>query len=190
MSLNFDVSTIRNYEVLTTLVIPAHGSQKEQTRWHPVTDALIWGTMAIGMNTITIANWQDFYNRLNMWERCAGPSLWRGDNGRNDPANFITPLEVYMHIGLHTNASTKTEAQFLKDCFRTAKDSNSSAIKKAPEAYCDLDLDTITKDEWQQAWRISPEAKPYTTDTLVRKVREPDTPIGPLGPTENIGSTT
>lgn len=172
MSLDFSVENMKNYNVLTTLVENV-ASQGGLTRsWHPVTKALTFATMAVGISRITEDNWKDFYNRLNMWERCAGPMLTRGDNPFHSPDNFLTPLEVYMHIGLGTNASSKTQAQFLKDCFATLVDNEKHRIAKAPDLYLDFALDTMGEEEWQSVWNISDDSKtlqhPFTTDTLVR----------------------
>lgn len=189
MSLDFSVERMKNYNVLTTIVYPReHPQQEAERKWHPVTNALIFGTMAIGMNTITEANWQEFYNRLNMWERCVRPQLSRGDIPVKDQRNFITPLEVYMHIGLHTNASNKTKNQFLKDCYGAMEDNNKYSFKDVKINYLGLSLDDITEEDWQRAWRLAGEVVPANTETLVAKVRDPDTPVGPLGPTENVSS--
>lgn len=196
MSLDFSVERMKNYNVLTTFVIPAFKSEDgnreypERREWHPVTNALVFGTVAIGMNSITKDNWQDFYNRLNMWERTVGPQLWRGDIPKDDPRNWITPLEVYMHIGLHTNASNKTEAQFLKDCYANLKERNSHKTKETEIDYLGLSLDDISEEDWQRAWHNQDATITRNTDNLVAKIRNPDAPIGELGPTENIGSTT
>jgi hypothetical protein len=188
MSLDFDVSRMKNYNVLTTIVeSPASAGGTPQKKWHPVTSALVFATMAIGMNHITEDNWEEFYNRLNMWERCNGPQLWRGQLDQHDPKNRITPLEVYMHIGLGTNASNKTKAQFLKDCYATIEDSSKYSTKDTKVDYLGLSLDDITEGDWQAAW-VLPDVEPRNTDTLVAKLRNPDKPTGALGPTENITS--
>jgi hypothetical protein len=189
MSLNFDVSTMKNYNVLTTLIEPCASQNSEAHRkWHPVTEALTFLTMGIGMNTITKDNWKDFYNRVNFWERTVGPQLWRGDIPRDDPRNRITPLEVYMHIGLRTNASSKTDAQFLKDCYASLKRGNEYSLKNTEADYLGLSLDDITEEDWQKAWRNPDTTITRNTDSLVSKLRNPDTPIGELGPTENVTS--
>lgn len=72
-------------------------------------DALVWATMAIGMNEITEANARDFYARLSMWEKVVG--AYRNMDGK---PLFFTPEDVLRGVGLHTNASRMTKAQFYK----------------------------------------------------------------------------
>jgi hypothetical protein len=191
MSLDFDVSRMKNFNVLATLIEPCASQNTEaMKRWHPVTQALTFLTMGIGMNSITEKNWKEFYDRVNTWERTVGPQLWRGDISKDDPRNWITPLEVYMHIGLGTNASSKTDAQFLKDCFANLKDHNKYQVKNVEVDYLSLGLDNITEEDWQKAWKNPDDTITRNTDSLVAKMRNPDTPIGELGPTENVSSVT
>lgn len=175
MSLDFSVERMKNFNVLTTIVHydVNDPSIERERKWHPVTNALIFGTMAIGMNSITDSNWKEFYNRLNMWERAVGPQLWRGDIPKNDPRNFVTPLEVYMHIGLHTNASSKTLNQFLKDVWKSMEERNSYEFKDVEVDYLGLGLDDISEEDWQKAWHLM-DVMPVNTKTLVAKVRNPE----------------
>jgi hypothetical protein len=189
MSLDFSVERMKNFNVLTTIIeTTASSGGKPNRKWHPVTNALIFGTMPIGMNSITKDNWQEFYNRLNFWERTVGPQLWRGDIPQDDPRNRITPLEVYMHIGLGTNASNKTQAQFLKDCFAAFQDHSKYETKEAEVTYLGLSLDDISEEDWQKAWVNPDPTITRNTDSLIAKLRNPDAPIGALGPTESVTS--
>lgn len=168
MSLDFDVSTVKNYNVITSYPSPY---QEGKSVWHPVTNALIWGTIAIGMNTITESNWEDFYNRLNIWEQCAGASLTRGDNVPPQK-NYITPIEVYMHIGLHTNASSKTQAQFLKDCFETNK--RYLETKDTAALYESVGIEAISAEEWNAAWTAPDTGLGLDTAGLIQEHRNKD----------------
>jgi len=66
----------------------------------PKTQALIFGSMAIGMRAITEKNWQKFYRRLFLVSRIRGLDL------------PVSPQDVRSHIGLSTNASAMTDTQF------------------------------------------------------------------------------
>ncbi len=73
----------------------------------PITNALIWGTMSVAMNSITEKDWREFYTRCHMIETIHGAWLFYDHKPR-----FITPDDVQSHIGLHTNASQMTNARF------------------------------------------------------------------------------
>lgn len=60
MSLDWNATNVENYEEITT-----------DEEW-VVTEAIIFGTMAIDMGEITEANWQEFYARTAMFESLFG----------------------------------------------------------------------------------------------------------------------
>ena len=82
-----------------------------------VLNSLIWTTMSIGMSSITEKNWKDFYTRMKLLG--SDRSLLRRDKN----GNFTVPIsaqEVKDHIGVSTNASTLTKAEFLKRAYYVA----------------------------------------------------------------------
>ena len=82
-----------------------------------VLNSLIWTTMSIGMDKITEKNWKDFYTRMKLLG--SDRSLLR----RDKDGNFTVPIsaqEVKDHIGVSTNASTLTKAEFLKRAYYVA----------------------------------------------------------------------
>jgi|TARA_B100000900_G_C20240030_1_gene577498 hypothetical protein len=96
MALNYDLTKVA-------------ADYKDDAVW-PTTNALIWGTMSVGLNSITEKNWKEFYTRCYMIELIHG--AWRY-NDKGDPIR-IQPEEVKEHIGLHTNATNYSNAQFKK----------------------------------------------------------------------------
>ena len=62
--------------------------------------------MTVGINKITESNWKDFYVRVIHAQRARGNESYG-----------ITAQDVYNHIGLCTNAQTKTKRQFLDNIF-------------------------------------------------------------------------
>jgi len=79
-----------------------------------ILDSLIWITMTVGMSSITEKNWKDFYTRMKLIG--ADRNLLRKD----EDGNYTVPIsaeEVRDHIGLMTNASTMTKAEFLKHAY-------------------------------------------------------------------------
>ena len=82
-----------------------------------VLNSLIWITMSIGMNSITEKNWEDFYTRMKLLG--VDRSLLRIDEN-GSPTIPISAEDVRDHIGLMTNASSKTKTQFLKQAYEVA----------------------------------------------------------------------
>ena len=76
---------------------------------------LIYLTMHVGMPRITEKNWKTFYARLYAWERITGACRFlRDDKGISRPLYF-TAEEIRGFIGLGTNASKFTDAQWRKE---------------------------------------------------------------------------
>ena len=70
-------------------------------------------TMIVGMNKITEQNWEEFYARCVVLEKLNGAYMRRSmKSGLKDRP--ITVEDVKRWIGMQTNASTMTRAQFLK----------------------------------------------------------------------------
>lgn len=162
MSLDFDVSRVKNFDVLTSIPNP-YGQKNEdgtpKLSWHPVTDALIWATMAIGMNNITEKNWIEFFQRIRAIERVSGAYVNRPNvTSRFDPKGFITPLEVYSHIGLHTNASSLSLAKFREHLYSlSCRETHHSYFDNTPDKYKELGLENVSKEDWFAFWNRSKE---------------------------------
>jgi hypothetical protein len=76
-------------------------------------EAGIWAMHAAGYSHLTESNIREFYIRINMWERVNGPYRYQQmPEGKGDL--FFSPEDCVRLIGLRTNASTKTKAQFYK----------------------------------------------------------------------------
>lgn len=80
----------------------------------PVTDALIWMTMATGIGEITPKTADEFTARCEVWERLHGAYLKRWDDGQIVD-HRITRQMVDYHIGLTTNVfPMETRARWMK----------------------------------------------------------------------------
>ncbi len=116
MSLNFNYEGMQKHmskaewKHLTTH--PEDLDKKDQ-RWHPVGEALVWLSMLIGFSSITEKNYQMIAKRISAYERALGTYLKGTEDIKDKPTN-ITAADVKLYIGLGTNASTKTDAQFEK----------------------------------------------------------------------------
>jgi len=101
----------------------------------PITNALIWATMSVGIRDITEKTVPEFYARLSVWEKIVGPLLWGKDEetGRLEE-RCIEVADLVKRIGLHTNASSMTRAEWRKNLAayfdRKADDYKRSAEQK------------------------------------------------------------
>lgn len=98
MALNFDVSGIRNYQVVTT---HPEDVGKENQRWHPVTEALIFASMEVDLCMIAEGNVEEWAWRLGLMQCIKGPWLLL-----NDKPLKLKLGDIQTHIGLRTNVST------------------------------------------------------------------------------------
>jgi len=93
---------------------------KALRRMNPVTHALIFATMSVGMGRITEGNAPEFYARLNIMERLHGDMIHRAEGFEGDPK--ITPQEVRAHIGLYCNVGFETREEWTRRMFIGAGD--------------------------------------------------------------------
>lgn len=100
MSLDWDVSKVKDFETVTTV------KKQDGEFWAPQTEALVWHSMVCGFNEISDKNWKHIWNRIRVWEKVKGPMMYQVP---------LTEEDVQKHIGMRTNASRKTLAQFTKD---------------------------------------------------------------------------
>jgi hypothetical protein len=77
----------------------------------PITEALIFATMRIGMPTITAENAETFTVRLYAFTRVYGPLLMQATDRGIEPVP-IRLADVQLRIGLRTNATRMTDAAF------------------------------------------------------------------------------
>lgn len=112
MSLNWDVSGVQwdkkwlPYEKYFGDVEPRLGYDVNESYLNPITEAIVWATLTVGLGAITEDNWMEFYMRY-----CAVCGILR-----QEPS--FTALDVKRHIGLTTNVtSIKTTKQWLREAF-------------------------------------------------------------------------
>lgn len=136
MSLNWDVRKIKNYNVVTTHPddrAKLEADPNAEVRWHPLTETLVWLCMAVGENSIDYKNWKRFYRRVYCYERVSGSMRRFYDKNKKVVDTYVTAQDVYDHIGLHTNVSQITDAQFAKKLVESAIDecnAESENVKK------------------------------------------------------------
>ncbi len=107
MSLDWKLTDIKDYKELCWREDP---DDSELRILNPVTKALIFRTMSVGMGDITEKNWKDFYERLYFLQLLDGPEITGTDSEGEIVQRSITPEEVHRHVGLHTNVWPKEGA--------------------------------------------------------------------------------
>jgi hypothetical protein len=112
MSLTFDFTNIKNYK--TTVWIPEPTEENpDAARMNPVTEALIFGTMSIGIGRFTETNIAEVAARFRIMEKLQGPML----TGKGGKDHYITDEEFIAHIGLFTNVSEETRSAWTRRMF-------------------------------------------------------------------------
>jgi len=106
MALHWNVTECKNFDAIVA----------EGKEWG-ITNSLIWATMSIGMNKITLENYVEFYARIKAVEATFG-AICYGDDGDY----FITIDDVAKRIGMWTNATSSTLNQFFKKLEKINKD--------------------------------------------------------------------
>jgi hypothetical protein len=108
---------------------------------NPVTESLIWATMIVGCDGRKI---DTFVQRIRMYELAAEPLMhqpqpeWREkaielNNIRADTftdEGYISKAELLRHEGFTTNASSLTDAQWLKNLGRIVREQAQSSLNR------------------------------------------------------------
>ena len=140
MSLDWNVGDIQNQKELCwvptgrTKKDEKTGEEKEIVCLSWQTDSLIWASMSIGMGSITRTNWREFYLRM-LLDPYSKVNVYK-DTGKTAVPEWhrIKIEDVFNHIGLHTNASSKTRAQYLKQLYEREEDGHRSTFRRIEEA--------------------------------------------------------
>lgn len=117
MSLDWSIERIKNFQALCWIPDGDGTASLNAT-----TNSLIWATMSVGINEITEKNYNEFYLRFKIFAktRDSGAVLWGAVEGEQEQGKHeINLIDIYQHIGLSTNASSKSRTQFMKDLFLT-----------------------------------------------------------------------
>lgn len=106
MSLNWELGKIKDWETVC---------RDSEGRVHPVTNALIWRLMVIGIGRITEDNAVEVYTRSRFYTGLGEHPIVRWDEKtkKHRPDDF-TVEEILRHVGLWTNVTTETSARWYK----------------------------------------------------------------------------
>ena len=140
MSLDWNIKRVDNYLDRCFVAVTADdhraisdGLVLGQQYLAPVTNALIWGALAVGVPEITHRNWQEYWGRFYIYDRLTGISMmprqvngdWMRDEAGKISLSPITAQDVRDHIGLTTNVSSMTGPAFLARLMQHVKDNHS-----------------------------------------------------------------
>ena len=121
MALRWNLENVANHDEVCFITAqadePMNGIKAGDRLMNPVTNVLIWATIAVDLPGITEENAAEFFARLRFTERMDGPFLIRAEVDGKRPtgeAAFVTEEEVLAHVGLTANVTAKTRAQWLK----------------------------------------------------------------------------
>lgn len=103
MSLNFELTKIENWEKLCYIKVVDKDDGKTYERINPVTEAIIFMTMAVGIGEITAKTWEEFALRAHMFGFL--------DHGLGAK---VMAADIRAHIGLRCNVSSTSKAKFAK----------------------------------------------------------------------------
>lgn len=114
MPLNWNLERCENWNELT----------ETDNAWG-ITNALIWTTMVIGMNEITVDNADEFFARVDTVQKATGQLAYqqiiKPDTGEAWVPYFITHEDIVRRVGLHTNASRLTKTKFFQHVERISE---------------------------------------------------------------------
>ena len=129
MPLRWNIEQVKDYETACWIE-----NDDDTARIHPLTDALIQGTMFIGLGSITDKNYQKVYTRYEM-ARFASEAVYTEFDKKKGyfVGRQITLEEVKAHIGLWTNASRLTDAQYRKRLIECISDRAERSLQYAKE---------------------------------------------------------
>jgi hypothetical protein len=104
MALNWDTRDIKNHKEVCWV------GEGEDRRLNPVTDALIWYTLALDIGDLSEANLNEFVFRMRTYDRLFRPLL----SDANGDDRKLTYAEVKAHVGLSTNVSKVARNSWMK----------------------------------------------------------------------------
>jgi hypothetical protein len=125
MSLNFDLREIpeETRTVIAEEDRPMDGIHKGDRIMSPVTNALIWSTMGLGIGVINDDTADEFAARLALWQKVNGALLHKPDpEGEGWIPVEVTKDDVLAHKGLSTNVfPMERRSSWLKRTIETSE---------------------------------------------------------------------
>lgn len=119
MSLNYSIKKVTNFKKVCYVLNPEIPKDERTESYgfklNPITEAIIWLTMSVDINEITEKNYHEFYWRVRFIDKFKGIKMLNATDKANRIHTFNPNLkQIKAHIGLSTNASNYTRAEFMK----------------------------------------------------------------------------
>lgn len=128
MSLNWNLTAIKDYKALCWVENKDEGAEKT-FKLNPVTEVIIFMTMAVDLGDLTAKNLKEFYWRMKFLEKFNNYKVLVGKDKRGYLHSYNpTFKQLEQHIGLKVNVSDKTRAQFLKRWMKVFEQDINEAI--------------------------------------------------------------
>jgi len=125
MALNFQFEKIANYMDVVWV------GDGEERRMNPVTEALIFGTMSVGLGEITDSNVDEFAARFRIIEKIHGAMLYKPNpDGEGTIDWFLTDEDFIAHIGLTTNVTNERRSQWASRIFNNKQTSYTEELAR------------------------------------------------------------
>jgi hypothetical protein len=113
MALNYWFDNIHDYENVVWIKTGEKNEDgSDEMTMNPVTHALIFATMSVGIGDIREKNMDEFVARFRIIEKLQGPFIIEDGKGRR-----LEDHELAAHIGLRTNVSNETRAAWVRRIF-------------------------------------------------------------------------
>lgn len=107
MALHYWFEKIDNYKEVVWI------GEGDETRMNPVTEALIFGSISVGLSEISRSNIDEWVARFRIMEKLHGHFLIHGDGS----PWYVSNEEFLAHIGLRVNVTDETRTQWTKRIF-------------------------------------------------------------------------
>jgi hypothetical protein len=119
---------------------------------NPITDVLIWITIAVDLGNITEKNVNEFYWRLRFREMFLNYKTLNVTNKKGKVIRNFNPSlsDIRQHIGLQTNVSNKTRAQFLANMRFIMKEQLNEKLRDERKALTKATVQPLTFSSVQE----------------------------------------
>lgn len=159
MPLNWSVKTVKDADDVcyftATKTRTFDGVVRGEEYTHPITDSLVWATMSLGLNEITVANIDEWEKRLALaynvgWISKSVVFAGFADDGdiKWEP-RMLTRDDLERHIGLETNASYESGSAWRKRVMERMEKEGLTELKHAQRD--NPALDAIT---WKESLEL------------------------------------
>ena len=135
MALTWDLTNIKDSDKVCWVETEEKNDKGEPMYdMNPITNVMIWGSMFIGMDTITEKTYKEFHKRLIEMEIVTGSGMLQAEKTGANKETYKdsrqpTLEEIQLHIGLKTNASRMESRKWGSNVRRIVKEEAEKKIR-------------------------------------------------------------